>query len=325
MKETWLKVDNFNKELITTAIEKGINGFLVDSKDISGKIENLGKVNTYVNGKDTATYIYKNQDDEDKIVELGKKTKLILESKSWEIIPWENLIAKNAKFYVNIKTLDELKSAIGVLEKGVYGIILDVDEMDVLIELITYLDNRKDVIPLKEAEITNVKVLDSGDRVCIDTCNLMTLGEGMLIGTSSECLFLIHSESIENPYCAPRPFRVNAGGVYAYVKTSSDKTKYLSEVSSGDDILIVDYKGNIRKGIVGRSKIEKRPLILIEAEVDNKNYSVILQNAETINLVNVKGEPISVTKLNKGDKVLVNIEKGGRHFGRKIEESIIEK
>jgi 3-dehydroquinate synthase II len=118
---------------------------------------------------------------------------------------------------------------------------------------------------------------------------------------------------------------VNAGGVYAYVKTSLDQTKYLSELMSGDNVLIVDKNGEAKKGIVGRSKIEKRPLILIEAEVDNAKYSVILQNAETINLVNNEGVPLSVTKLNIGDKVLVNMDTGGRHFGRKIEEHIIEK
>ena len=153
----------------------------------------------------------------------------------------------------------------------------------------------------------------------------MGLGEGILVGSSSNFLFLVHSESIENPYCDPRPFRVNAGAVYAYTMVDLDKTKYLSELKSGDEILIVNHKGEIRKGIIGRCKIETRPLILIEAEADGEVHSIILQNAETINLVDTEGKPVSVTKLKKGDEVLVFIEKGARHFGIKIEENIIEK
>ena len=59
-----------------------------------------------------------------------------------------------------------------------------------------------------------------GDRVCVDTCANMGLGEGMLVGNSSGGLFLVHAESLENPYVAPRPFRVNAGPVHAYIRVT---------------------------------------------------------------------------------------------------------
>ncbi len=324
MREVWLKIKNFNKDLITAAIENGIKSFLLEDKGEKEKIEALAKVEVLTED-DVQIFTYKNKEDEDKIVELSKTGKLILKTDSWEIIPWENLIAKGAKFLVFVKNSDELKTAIGVLEKGVSGLILDVDNEDMFRELISSVNSDKTKIELKEAEIVNVKVLDSGERVCIDTCNLMTIGEGVLVGSSSNFLFLVHSESLENPYCDPRPFRVNAGAVYAYVKVSSDKTKYLSELKAGSDILIVNSNGETRKGIVGRSKIETRPLLLIEAVFNGDIFSVILQNAETINLVSADKKPVSVTKLKKGDKVLIFTESGGRHFGRKIEEKIIEK
>ena len=37
------------------------------------------------------------------------------------------------------------------------------------------------------------------------------------------------------------------------------------------------------------------------------------------------GEPISITHLTPGDRVLAYIEESGRHFGVKIEETITEK
>ena len=76
---------------------------------------------------------------------------------------------------------------------------------------------------------------------------------------------------------------------------------------------------------MGRVKIESRPLMLIEARAGGRTLSAILQNAETIKLVGKDGNPISVAKLKKGDEVLVCLEEGARHFGKKIEETIIEK
>ena len=154
---------------------------------------------------------------------------------------------------------------------------------------------------------------------------MMNIGEGMLIGSYSKGLFLVHSESLESEYVASRPFRVNAGPVHAYIMTPGNKTKYLSEIETGDEILTVDKEGNTRPSIVGRVKIEKRPLMLIEAEYEGIKLKTLLQNAETIRLVAEDGSPVSVAELEIGDKVMVYLEKSARHFGMAIEESIIEK
>jgi len=147
----------------------------------------------------------------------------------------------------------------------------------------------------------------------------------MLIGNSSSGLFLVHSESVKNPYVAPRPFRVNAGPVHAYVKVPGGKTRYLSELKSGDEVTVINHKGNSQRSVIGRTKIEKRPLMLIEAECGGKVISTILQNAETIRLTQPNGKPVSVVELKKGSKVLAFLEEAGRHFGMKIEETITEK
>jgi 3-dehydroquinate synthase II len=76
---------------------------------------------------------------------------------------------------------------------------------------------------------------------------------------------------------------------------------------------------------VGRAKIEKRPMMLIEAEASGQSLSTLLQNAETIKLVSADGQPRAVTDLKVGDEVLVHLEESARHFGMKIEESIVEK
>jgi 3-dehydroquinate synthase II len=162
-----------------------------------------------------------------------------------------------------------------------------------------------------------------GDRVCVDTCSLMRPGEGLLVGSQSSCLFLISSESVESEYVASRPFRVNAGAVHAYVLTASGRTKYLSEVRGGEELMAVDQQGRARTVVVGRSKIERRPLLLIEVDGGERRYSTIVQNAETIRLVTPDG-PVSVSDLALGQPVMVRLEEGGRHFGHTIDETITE-
>ena len=88
--------------------------------------------------------------------------------------------------------------------------------------------------------------------------------------------------------------------------------------------MIVNTKGETRTAYVGRSKIERRPLLLIEAEYEGKTIRTILQNAETIRIVDANDEPLSVADVKPGDKVKVYIETNARHFGIAIDETIIE-
>jgi len=136
---------------------------------------------------------------------------------------------------------------------------------------------------------------------------------------------LVHSESVENPYVASRPFRVNAGAVHAYTLTPGGKTKYLADLKAGDEVMLVNFQGKSQTAYLGRNKIEKRPMMLIEAEAQGQPISLVMQNAETIRLVSPDGKPISITALKPGDKVLGHIEKAGRHFGMQVDETLIER
>lgn len=96
-------------------------------------------------------------------------------------------------------------------------------------------------------------------------------------------------------------------------------------MEAGDEVLIVDRQGNSRSANIGRVKIEKRPMVLVEAEADGRKIKTITQNAETIRFVTDDGvRPI--TELKPNDQVLVRMQEGGRHFGVKVEkESVIER
>jgi len=282
-------------------------------------------------GKTVAGYvIIKNKKYEQFAVELGKSCDyLIVVGTDWKVIPLENLIAGLQKLDVEIiagvQNAEEAKLALETLEHGSDGVFLDTDNFSEIKKVAAVRDRSgMEKIPLVKAKVTKVKPVGMGDRVCVDTASLMVLGEGMLIGSQSNGLFLVHSESEESPYVAARPFRVNAGAVHAYIRVG-EKTRYLSELASGDEVLIIDSEGETRPAVVGRVKIERRPLMLVEAEVEGTKIKTLLQNAETIKLVGADGKPIPVTALKEGDEVLVYFEAAARHFGIKIEETIIEK
>ncbi|OQY11976.1 MAG: 3-dehydroquinate synthase II [Desulfobacteraceae bacterium 4572_19] len=330
MRKIWIKIDPWNKDFVTTALEGGADALLIP-EGYSEKVKTLGKIQTIskdgdlIPEKDVVEYTIKKGEDENEVVKIATGKKVIIHCTDWTIIPLENLIAKGADMIVAVNNFQEAKTAFGVLEKGVNGILYHASQIQELKKILSFAHEKTESIKLESAEITEVLPLGMGDRVCVDTCTNMGKGEGMLVGNSSSALFLVHAESIENPYVAPRPFRVNAGAVHAYIRTPGGKTRYLSELSSGDQVMLTDYKGKVREASVGRLKIEKRPLLLIKALVSGKEITTIVQNAETIRLTNSDGEPLSVVSLKPGDKVLVAVEEGGRHFGHKIEETITEK
>lgn len=68
------------------------------------------------------------------------------------------------------------------------------------------------------------------------------------------------------------------------------RTAYLSELHTGSQVMVVDAMGHSRTALVGRVKIESRPLLLVVVEVDGQKQSVLLQNAETVCLVGPGGE-----------------------------------
>lgn len=53
--------------------------------------------------------------------------------------------------------------------------------------------------------------------------------------------------------------------VHAYVAGSGGKTAYLSELVSGSEVTVVDQSGCTRQALVGRCKIEKRPMVILSS------------------------------------------------------------
>ena len=344
MKELWIEIDSKTPEkekllklaaevsdVILEETKTGINsnksGITVLNQFNQDTIKRLKR-----EGKTVALKITINgKDDENTAVKAAELSTdyIIINCLDWRVIPLENLIARTrgkSKLIGEVANAEDARLVLEALELGTDGVLLKTSNADELSKTAAIVKHQTPKLALASAKIVAVKPIGTGARVCVDTCDLMNQGEGILVGSQSAGLFLIEAEVHENPYVAARPFRVNAGSISMYTLGSMQNTRYLSELKAGDEVLIINREGKVRKANVGRIKIEFRPLMLIEAEVEGKKIKTILQNAETIRAVTPQSS-IPVTALKVGDEVLVYVAaKGGRHFGVSVpEETVIER
>jgi len=337
LKELWIEnskndtLSNLVNQYCDVIVEDNKATFLATKQQqviLSPSTENFEKLNVQ---NAILRICISDKSTENLIVRAAEKgaNYLLVSTTNWRIIPLENLIARikgKSKLIAEVTTAEEAQVALETLELGTDGVLLKPSQSEEVLKAVTIVKPEALKLEMTIAKIVSTKPIGNGSRVCVDTCDLMTQNEGILIGSQSAGLFLVEAEVNENPYVASRPFRVNAGSLAMYTLGDLQTTRYLQEFKAGDEIVIVNREGKTRKAHVGRIKIEVRPLILIEAQVENKIIKTILQNAETIRVVTPKGSK-PVTELGQNDKVVVHLAaKGGRHFGVSVpDETVIEK
>ena len=356
MKELWIEIDgslsdDLKSSLLKTAAQV-CDVMLVSAKDLekakktgvkiaaSSSESDINVLSTFDEdavkelkgrGRTVAVKLtIKGREDEETAIKAAELSSdyIVIQCTDWKVIPLENLIAKTrekSKLLAEVSSAKEAKLALETLELGADGVVLKTSNPDEFMETAVVIKKKASKVDLVAAKIVELKEIGTGARVCVDTCDLMKPGEGILVGCQSYGLFLVQAEVHESPYVETRPFRVNAGPISLYTLSSPTRTRYLSELKAGDEVLIVDRKGKTRSTNVGRVKIEWRPMVLVEAEYEGKRIKTIVQNAETIRLVTPDGSK-SVAELETGDKLLAHVVEGGRHFGTLVkEETVIER
>ncbi|MFE6691535.1 3-dehydroquinate synthase II family protein [Streptomyces sp. NPDC057743] len=245
-------------------------------------------------------------------------------------IPLEIVIAaadrSPGQLVCRAEDLEEARVIVDVLEKGSEGVLLAPRDANDVFRLVELLREATPDLELTTLTVESIEHLGLGDRVCIDTCTHFEKDEGMLIGSYAHGFILCVSETHPLPYMPTRPFRVNAGALHSYVFGQDNRTNYLSELKAGSAVLAVGADGRTRRIVVGRIKLESRPLLGIRAvSPDGVEVNLIVQDDWHVRVLGPGAAVLNVTELTQGDLLLGHIATDKRHVGWPVGEFCVEK
>jgi 3-amino-4-hydroxybenzoic acid synthase len=222
--------------------------------------------------------------------------------------------------------VEEARIIVDVLEKGSEGVLLAPTSADDVFTLAEMLRETTPDLSLAKLTVDRITHLGLGDRVCIDTCSHFEEDEGMLVGSYAHGFVLCCSETHPLPYMPTRPFRINAGALHSYVLGKDNRTNYLSELKSGLPVLAVGADGRTRRIVVGRIKLESRPLLAIDAtSEDGVHVNLIVQDDWHVRVLGPGGVVLNVTELKPQDQLLGYVATDKRHVGWPVGEFCVEK
>jgi 3-amino-4-hydroxybenzoic acid synthase len=222
--------------------------------------------------------------------------------------------------------IEEAQVIVDVLEKGSEGVLMAPRTAADVFALAELLRSTTPDLTLAKLTVQAVRHLGLGDRVCVDTCTQFEKDEGMLVGSYAHGFVLCCSETHPLPYMPTRPFRINAGALHSYVLGQDNRTNYLSELKSGQAVLAVGSDGRTRRIVVGRTKLESRPLLAIDAiSEDRVPVNLIVQDDWHVRVLGPGGAVLNVTELHPGDQLLGYVATDKRHVGWPVGEFCLEK
>jgi 3-dehydroquinate synthase class II len=293
----------------------------------------LGDLRAVTNGRDLAVGVVHAVTNEQTLHEACDLTAsvdvLVLDFADPTNIPLELVLATTqgtpCRVIKRVTTAEDGISSAMTMESGADGIALRSNDLTQVVALDeAFTEQKVEQLRLVSARVSSIRQAGMGDRICIDTTSAMESNEGMLLGSTSAGGLLLASETHFLPYMELRPFRVNAGGLHHYVWAPNNRTFYLSELRAGMEVLVVSDTGRARTVTIGRLKIERRPLLLIEAEAEGERLNVFIQDDWHVRLIGEGGAIRPSAEIEIGDALLAYRDKPGRHVGIAIDETIRE-
>ncbi|HNJ81086.1 MAG TPA: 3-dehydroquinate synthase II, partial [Methanoregulaceae archaeon] len=201
MKEFWVDVRPFRKELVTTALESGADVVIAPS---ASPVKALGRVSVVsddgdlVWGTDVFEVRIEGGASLAEAEALAGKGYVIVETGDWRVIPLENLVALSDRIIAAVRSTEEAEVALTVLEKGVRGVLVRDADPSLIRAIGTMVKAGAGAVDLEPFTITAIRPIGMGDRVCVDTVSMLSEGEGILVGNTSSALLLVQAETLEN-------------------------------------------------------------------------------------------------------------------------------
>lgn len=195
MKELWVETDN--KEALSTLVSLYADALVEgDKTTFLANKQSLKIVSPSVDSqkldvtKKVARICLSDKLTENLTVKAAESgaSYLLIQCTNWRVIPLENLIARTkgkSKIIAEVISAEEAKVALETLELGTDGVLLKTSNPEELIKTIAIVKPEALKLAMSSAKIVSTKPIGTGARVCVDTCELMKQGEGMLVGSQS--------------------------------------------------------------------------------------------------------------------------------------------
>ena len=106
MKELWIEVRPWKKDIATTAIESGADVLVLDDP---ARVQELGRIPTVspagdlVPGKDVFEVEVKDRPSEEEAVKRSRQGYVIVRTPDWTVIPLENLVSRADRIIAAVK------------------------------------------------------------------------------------------------------------------------------------------------------------------------------------------------------------------------------
>ncbi|MFQ6068860.1 MAG: 3-dehydroquinate synthase II, partial [Candidatus Bathyarchaeia archaeon] len=231
MKELWIEIDGSLSDGLKSSLLKSAaqvcDAILVGAKDVENAKKTGVKIATSSGESDINVLSTFDEDNVKELKRIGRTVAvkltirgkgdeetairaaelssdyIIIHCPDWKVIPLENLIAKmrgKSKLLAEVSSAKEAKLTLETLEVGTDGVVLKTSNSDELMETAVIAKKKATRVNLVTAKVVELKEIGTGARVCVDTCDLMKPGEGILVGCQSSGLFLVQAEVQESPY-----------------------------------------------------------------------------------------------------------------------------
>src|SRR4030067_3712685 len=102
-------------------------------------------------GRDVVVKEIREKKDEEEILALSLSKKVIVRGGDWMIIPLENLLSRTNNLFVEINDLKEGQTVLGILEKGVDGVVVDNPDPNAVRQMILALRGNNENVNLLRA------------------------------------------------------------------------------------------------------------------------------------------------------------------------------
>ena len=173
----------YDKNLVTLALESGVDGIIVPDEHVA-EVSGLARC-TVIPDSEVASVALNGKEDEEAFLARVQKGEKCVLKRGWQVIPVENLLAQSDHIYAEAGTPDEARLAAGILQRGVTGIVVLPEAAMELKTIVAECKLSLEHEDLVAATITRIVPAGLGNRVCCDTISLLHTGQGMLVGNSA--------------------------------------------------------------------------------------------------------------------------------------------